>query len=254
MKRFHLVGANFLCGLVMCDDLPAQDNNPSLLLNPQSAFVASTSLARQVTLGPQVDGKELSFVSPEILVHKNTDQSEFISAVWKDASGLLTHQRDVLVVKPDYAVVVDYLYDKGEHGVARSFVFPPGKMTADGSGVQVALDGGKNLRVQPIVPAGAEGAPALLGQAASFSAKVTAPVPLATALVTWTGNAAPKIIYVKPANPMIVKLQVTFPDGRVDEVALSWEVRPLHLSGQEFKGWAAFLRQGPSGMSSIEIN
>ena len=80
---------------------------------------------------------------------------------------------------------------------------------------------------------------------------VAAPAPIATVLFGWTGATTPKIEYVKP---MIVKFKVTFPDGRVDEIAVAWEARALHLSGKEFKGWAACSRSGPAGMSSIEIN
>jgi len=256
MPRRHLPSRIVRAGLVLfvgfasTARLHAQDTGASLLLKPESVFLGTISGAAGTTLAPQVDGRELSFADPQILVFKNTDQAEFISAIWKDASGQTTHQRDVFVVKPDYGVVVDYVYAKGAHTVARSFAFSQGNPTSDEKGAQVVLESGRTFRAQAIDTANA----ALSGKTVSFSSTLPAPAPVPTVLLAWTGTTGPKVESVKPSNPMIVKFDVTFPDGRVDHVAVAWEVRPLHLNGKAFKGWGACARQGPAGMSSIEIN
>jgi hypothetical protein len=158
------------------------------------------------------------------------------------------------VVKPDYGVVVDYVYGKGQHRIVRSFAIPSSTANPGTNSAEFAVAPGKTLRLQTIDPANATIIPTASGKRVDFSCAVTTPAPVSTVFLAWTGTAAPKVEYVKPANPLIVKFKVTFPDGRVDQVALGWEARPLHLSGKEFKGWAACLRQGPAGTSSIEIN
>jgi len=208
----------------------------------------------EATLAPQVDGGALSFAAPRILIYRNTGHAEFISAVWNDASGKPSHQRDVFVVKPDYGVVVDYVYGEGERSIARSFIFSSGNVVSDKLGAQAALDGGKNFRVQANDAVAAGLTARTSGRKVVFSSAVKIPAPVPTVFLTWTGTAAPAVEYVKPANLMVVKFKVTFPNGRVDQVALAWEVRPLHIGGKSFNGWAACASQGPAGACSIEIN
>ncbi len=264
MLRSYIIRFGIFAGVVLTVNLHAQDAGTAFLLHPESTLIAMTLGQDEATLAPKVDGSMLSFTAPQILIHKNSDQAEFISAVWKDASGQPVHQRDVFVVKPDYGVVVDYVYGKGRHTIFRYFRFPSGKPSSDANGAQTSLADGKSFRVQAMDGASASiqgNAPKTESMAVpdsekivNFHATINTPAPIATVLLGWTGAAAPKVEPVKPANPMIVKFNVTFPDGRVDEIAVAWEARPLHLSGKEFKGWAACLRQGPAGTSSIEIN
>ena len=60
----------------------------------------------------------------------------------------------------------------------------------------------------------------------------------------------------KAARPKLVSLAplAAMPGGEVDDIAISWEPRPLHLAGVEFRGWAAVLRNGPDSTSRIVIN
>jgi hypothetical protein len=73
------------------------------------------------------------------------------------------------------------------------------------------------------------------------------------------GEKLPKVDYVKAVNPMVVKLKVTFPEGRTDEIVTAWEARSLHIGKSEFNGWAVVLSHDPEGPgatareSSIEI-
>lgn len=211
----------------------AQENGLSFLLNPESALTGTAS--REVALAPRVDGTALSFAEPQILIHKDTAQAEFISAVWKDAAGLPLHQRDVFFVKPDYGVIVDYLYGKGTHSIVRGWT-------------------PAHYRMQPIDLPVAAAPRSTDGARVDFSSTVNAPAPIPTVFLASTAAAAPKVEPIKPNNPMIVKFKVTYPDGRVDQVALGWEARPLHLSGREFTGWAAVLRESPKATTSIEVN
>ena len=235
-----------LCfGLLTASVACAQEKDSALLLQPEAAFIASSSPA---SLALQVDGQPLSLTSPHILIHKTTDEADFISAEWRDASGQLTHQRDVLIIKPSYGVIVDYLYGKAQHEVTRSFTFPAGPVTPYAHGATASLSG-KNAGVLVLD----DSKVALAGNTVTFTSKVTTPVPITTILQNWSGSIAPVVDYVKPANPMIVKFNVKFPD-RMDQIGVAWESRPLHLSGHELKGWAACLRQlSTGGESSFEI-
>jgi len=242
-------------GGILVTNLHAQNPDTQLLLRPESPWINPASNLDEATLAPKLDGgNAISFASPQILIHKNTDQAEFISAVWKDAAGKLVHQRSVFVLKPDYAVLVDHIYSAGQHTIVRSFAFPLSEATFDREGAQVALAGGKNFRVQGIDVVGAQATPTNANQAVDLTTVIKTPAPIATALLSWTGGAAPKVEFLKPSNPLVVKCKVTFPDGRIDFVAMAWENRAaLHLNGKELKGWAACLRQTPTGTSQIEI-
>ena len=207
----------------------------------------------EATLAPHVDGAALSFAAPQILFYKNIPQAEFVSAVWKDASGQPLHQRSVFVVKPDYGVVIDYLYGKGRHSIVRRFTFSSNDVIADKLGAQAGRADEKPFRVQAVDISGAPSTSATGSNEVAFSSTVDSPSPIPTVFLAWTGNTAPHIEPVKPANSMIVKFKVTFSGGRMEEVAVAWEARPLHLGGREFVGWAACLRHGLGGVSVIEI-
>ena len=231
----------------------AEDSAESFLLRPEKAITALAPSAEQVTLAPVVDGTALSFTSPQILISRNDDKALFISAVWKDAAGQVTHQRNVFVVKPDYGVVVDYIYGKGQHGVLRHFALPGAQVASDAKSGQFSLADGKTLRIQALDTTSVVQGTPTSGKPLDFSSSVNAPVPLVTVFAVSSGSAAPQIEYVKPANPMIVKFKVTFPDQRVDQIALGWEARPLHIAKKEFNGWAACLCTGSGTNDSIEI-
>jgi len=235
----------FWLGLLTASMACAQEEDSAQLSQPEAALFASDG-PRSFAL--QVDGQPLSFASPHILIHKTTDKADFISADWRDASGELTHQRDVLIIKPAYGVIVDYLYGKALHAVSRSFTFAAGPVAPYAHGAFVSLSG-KNAGILVLDGSNV----AIAGNTVTFTSNVTTPVPLTTILQSWSGSMAPAVEYVKPSNPMIVKFNVKFPD-RVDQIGVAWESRPLHLSKHEFKGWAACLRQLPAGgESSFEI-
>ncbi|HUB67500.1 MAG TPA: hypothetical protein VL981_08455 [Candidatus Methylacidiphilales bacterium] len=252
-----------------CSLLKAQDATPDLLLHPEKELAASIPASAPVTLAPTLDGQPVSFSNPQILLQKSSGPAEFISAVWKGSDGKPLHSREVFVVKPDYEIVVDHLYGAaGEHSIVRSFVLPAGPVSADALGVQVMLDGGKVFRVQANDTGHAElqAKPTQVGLQNISSAKTLIltspaklPLPISTVLASWTGSSGPKIEMVRAGNPLVVKFKVTFPNGRVDLIALAWESRLLHLDEKmpdqkAFHGWAALWQRGPAGESTVEIN
>jgi hypothetical protein len=243
-----------LCVLIAVALCFAAGDESHLLEKPQDSVPGFPAGKIDVAFAPVVDGTALSFAAPEIVFGRKTDQANFISAVWKDSAGKTLHQRDVFVVGTDYAVVVDYLYGKDKHAIDRELWIPSGGEVADKTGVQFGVDGHDMFRAQAVDPATPTTRPSADGIAVKFTSNVAFPTPVSTVLLGWKSKAAPTIEYVKPSNPMIVKLKVSFPDGRVDWVALSWESRPLHLNGKELKGWAACQRHGPDGDISIEMN
>jgi hypothetical protein len=252
-----------------CSLLKAQDTTPDLLLHPEKELVGSIPVSAPVTLVPTVDGQPISFSAPQILLQKSSGPAEFISAVWKGPDGKPLHSREVLVIKPDYEIVVDHLYGAvGDHSIVRNFVFPHGIISADALGAQMTLSDGKTFRVQANDTGHAElqAKPTEVGlqnlastKTLVFTSPAKLPLPVSTILASWTGSTEPKIEMVRAGNPLVVKFKVTFPNGRVDLVALAWESRLLHLDEKmpdqkAFHGWAALWQRGPAGESTVEIN
>ena len=211
---------------------------------------------------------EVSFSDPQVLIHKEEPRARFVSALWKGSASELPHQRNVLIVGSDYAVIVDYLYRGGDKEVTvdRLIHFTFGSASSqpsidsEGAGcLSSTSDDGTSFRVQSLTPATVTLTPDSPRKGVTFSTQSKLPVPVTTIMLAGKGGKAPKVDYVKAVNPMVVKLKVTFPEGRTDEVAMAWEARPLHLGKSEFNGWAAVLKhnpQGPgtpAGESSIEI-
>jgi hypothetical protein len=122
--------------------LRAQDSATAFLVHPEGALPGMGPGPDGATLAPLVDGSALCFAAPQIAFYRNTGQAEFVSAVWNDGSGEALHQRDVLLIKPDYGVIVDYVHGTGRHTVVRGFAFPSGTVTSDARGAQPALPGG----------------------------------------------------------------------------------------------------------------
>lgn len=235
--------------------LTAQSTPLSLLDDPAGSMVCSLPKLAQDRLQVLVDGTQLTFGNPEILFEKHLPEADFISAGWKDATGKLLHQRDVLLVKSGYCVVIDYLYGTAQHAITTSFAFPSGNVEVGEQGAQCRLADGQTLRIQSLDPLAKIAGQTDAAGRAVFTSTKTLPAPIPVVLLAWDNTAAKKVEIVKAGNPMVVKLKVSFPDGRVDEVALAWESRPLHLNGKEFKGWSACLRHAVDGSQSFfEVN
>ena len=275
MKRYLPI----ICFLSL--HLPAlnatEQNAPEYLFHPERAFllpsgqngdhqVASKSLSASPSL--RVAAYEVSFSDPLVLIDKEVSSAHFVSALWKGGSDMVPHQRNVLIVGSDYAVIVDYLYGAGDKEVTvdRLFNFTflsaslQPSIDSEGAGCLFSpSDGGKSFRFQSLTPATVTLTPDSLGKVVAFSTQSKLPTPVTTIMLAGKGEKLPKVDYVKAVNPMVVKLKVTFPEGRTDEIAMAWEARSLHIGKSEFNGWAAVLIHDPEGPgatareSSIEI-
>jgi len=199
----------------------------------------------------------LSYSSPEIVFQKSGAEADFIVGVWRDSQGKVVHQREVLIVKPDYGVVVDYLLGwKGNHEVACAIGIPSGGSVAD-TGSNPAVGAGE-LAIQRLgLAKPAPASEAASGPAGTHALAQTGPITL-PAPIAWAfsrnQSGAPKFEPIQAANPMVVKCRVTLPGGSIDEVGIAWEFRDqLHLGGKVLKGWAAIARKGPGAGTDIEI-
>jgi len=229
----------------------------ALLLNPEKAFLTSSATVANFVVS--VDGKPLSYATPQILFNKAAGNADFIAGAWKDAAGRTIHQREVLIVKPHYGIVVDHLYGSQEHEVSSAVELTVLDIKSNGNIAFANLNNGENFFIQSLRPPEFPVSSLLAGQdgmrVLTQTCRLNLPGPFASVFFPGAqSSSALKIEFVKPANPMIVKCKVTFPDGRVDEVGIAWESRELHLGGKAFKGWAAILRQGPGAAGDIEIN
>jgi len=230
--------------------------NAALLLHPEKAFLPpSTATANFVV---SVDGQPLSYAAPQILFFKTGSDADFIAGVWKDAAGKVVHQREVLIVKPDYGIVVDHIYGSQQHDVSSTVELDILKSKNEGNITLVSLKSGCEFAIQTLRPP--ESPISYIPsnptdkRVPSETSRLTLPIPVAAVFFPITQPTATlKIEFVKPTNPMIVKCKVTLAGGRVDEVGIAWESRELHLGGKAFKGWAAVLRQGPDSAGDIEI-
>ena len=238
---------------------------PEYLFHPETALLPpagktgdlqGSSEKSSVSPSLMVAAHEVSFIDPQILIDKEVFQARFVSALWKGSASELPHQRNVLIVGSDYAVIVDYLYSGGDKEVTvdRLIHFTFGSASSqpsidsEGAGcLSSTSDDGTSFRVQSLTPATVTLTPDSPRKGVSFSTQSKLPVPVTTIMLAWKGGKAPKVDYVKAVNPMVVKLKVTFADGRTDEVAMAWEARPLHIGKSEFNGWAAVLRHDPQG-------
>jgi hypothetical protein len=226
----------------------------SLLTHPEQVFVTPSGDTANFALS--LDAQPLSYDSPEILFQTNSDTTAFVAGAWKDSTGEVIHQREVLIVKPDYGIVVDHLYGSQQHEITSVTTMEAAKVREDGGMAVFTLGTGKEIITRHLVPAMP---PTMLaGSEPHGTARVTEtcratlPSPYATAFFPG-GASAPRFTFVKPSNPMIVKCSVALHDGRTDDVAIAWESRDLHVAGKRLKGWAVVVRQGPGAGSDLEI-
>ncbi len=219
-------------------------------------FCLFTSQDTTSSLSPLIDGQALPFGEggKHVLLYRNTHQAEFASAVWKDDSGHLVREREVLVIKPDYGVVVDFVYTPGLHTTERSFTFYELKVVRDAQGAQAKLESpDRTVRVQALEPVKVTPKASISGPVTVFTSQATFPAAISTVFASWKEELAPKIESIETKNPLLVRFKVTFPDGRIDEVALASESHRLELNGRDFEAWAVCSRHDSTGNRIIEI-
>jgi hypothetical protein len=171
----------------------------------------------------------------------------------------------VLFVKPDYWIVADHVFGAGEHELTRLFHFPVKSSAQVVSGAaQTGFKTGSNIRIQvtddarlelrqgwiPVSDATAQRVPV-----AALIANRTLPAALGTALMPFADAGV--IPLVKPAvssDPLVVRLQVTFPNGQQDDIAIAAEPTLLKVGSQQAHAVALCVRRGPLANSVIAIH
>ena len=240
---------------------PASDViSADLLIHPESVLSGQPAPKGEPALAVYIDHKPLSYDAPKILFQQSRGDAQCIAAAWYGADGKIVHQRQVFLMKPDYAVVVEHLYGTGTHAISRRFsikgvslsMFPPATRPAgaiaasDGSIMAAPIDAAMTM----FIHGGVTDSQAMLLQK-------SLPTFVATVLVyTRPGEKVadvPKIVPVKAGNHMVYKFDAVYASGRVDHCGGAWESRLLHLGEEPCHGWAACNRIGPNGHKVIEM-
>jgi hypothetical protein len=226
---------------------------------PLSGEYLRKSVAHNVVM---IDDAEQPNSDPELLAWQTSPDADFASGRIQGKG--LRHQRSVLFVKPHYWVVVDHIFGQGAHDLTRLFHFPLNAgVRVDGNVVQTGFKTGMNIRVQPTddarlemrqgwIPtteAAAERAPI-----AALIANRTLPAAFCTVLVPFGEEAAlPKIKSLASADPLVARVQIAFPNGRQDEIAIAPEPTALKVGSAEAKAVSLCVRRGPMGSAIVII-
>lgn len=226
---------------------------------PLSASYLKKSEAHNVLV---IDGQEQPASDPELLAWQTTPQADFASGQIHGQG--VRHQRSVLFVKPDYWIVTDHVFGSGEHELTRRFHFPLGASPRiTGRVAETAFRDGANIRVQPTDDAALELRQGWIptGEAEAEKAPVAVisghrklPVALCTVLTPFSDSATlPVVQPVAAANPLVVQLQVRFPNGQQDDIAIAPEPTVLKIGQREVKGTVLCVRRGVMANAVIEI-
>lgn len=210
-----------------------------------------------------VDGAAQPAGDPELLAWQTGPEADFASGLIAGANGL-RHQRSVLFVKPHYWIVVDWVLGNGEHQLTRLFHFPPDSAAqADGKSVRTHYKTGANLAVLPVgearlemrqgwVPTGL--ASAEPGPVAALVVQSGLPASLGTVLAPFAeGEAPPVVKRGATADPAHVIIQLTFPNGRTDEVLIAPSPAKLTLGERTASESALVVRRESKGEAAIIV-
>jgi hypothetical protein len=210
-----------------------------------------------------VDSAEQPTADPELLAWQTGPEADFASGQVAGTNGL-RHERSVLFVKPHYWVVVDHVFGSGEHQLTRLFHFPlDSAARAAGNGARTRYPAGANLAVLPAdearldmrrgwVPIGP--ASAKEGPVAALVIQSRLPAALATVLVPFAEEKVlPAVKRVSTADPELVQIQVTFPNGQQDDVLIAPAPAKLTLGEHAASGRAIVVRRSPSGETAIVV-
>ena len=210
-----------------------------------------------------MDGAEQPSVNPELLAWQTGPEEVFASGQINGTNGLRL-ERSVLFVKPHYWIVADWVFGSGQHEVTRLFHFPlDSAVQATVNGAQTRYTSGANLEVLPAddarlemrqgwVPTGQ--ASAREGPVAALVIRRMLPAALGTVLVPFAQEKTfPTVKRVSHANPELVQIQVTFPNGQQDDVLIAPAPAKLALGEHIDSGRALVVRRGPSGETTIVV-
>jgi hypothetical protein len=209
-----------------------------------------------------IDGEEQPTSDPELLAWHTDADADFASGQIHGKG--LRHQRSVLFVKPHYWIVVDHVFGSGEHELTRLFHFPlEASAQVTGGTAQTGFKTGSNIRVQPTdnarldmrqgwIPTGeatAENAPVL-----ALTTNRKLPAALCAVLTPFADAAAlPTVKPIATADPLVVRLQVGFPNGQQDDIVIAAEPTLLKVGQHQAKALALCVRRGPTANSVIAV-
>ena len=209
-----------------------------------------------------IDGNEQPASDPEVLAWHVGSEVEFVSGQIKTNG--LRHQRSVLFVKPHYWVVVDHVFGVGEHEITRLFHFPLNSgARLEGRGVRTHFTSGMNLEVLPAdaatfemrkgwIPTG--NATAAEAPVAALVTKVRLPATLGVVLTPFAGaQELPQSAQWVPGDPGLFRLQLKFPDGQRDDLAVAATPRQLGNRQQQAEVLALATRTGLRASRVAEV-
>jgi hypothetical protein len=209
-----------------------------------------------------IDGQEQPQADPQVLAWHSDTNADFVAG--QLTAGGLRQQRSVLFVKPDYWVVADHVAGQGPHQLTRLFHFPLGSaVRADTHCAQTGFNSGTNLRVQAaddaavelgegLIPTGA--ATTAMAPVAALVSKTVLPAALGTVLLPFADARKLPVVRALPGDdPQVLRLEVTFPNGQRDELAIAAAPTDLKIGGQEIRARAACVRRGPMGEGTITV-
>ena len=189
--------------------------------------------------------------------------ADFVAAELSEPDGG-RHQRSVLFVRPDYWVVVDHVFGRGEHEISRRFHLPLGaSATATDHTARTAFTTGTNLEIANLsggtvrledgwVPTSFEKAEQ--GQVVTLVNRVTLPAVLCTVLTPLENKAlAPAFERLDTDDPLTCKLRATFPDGDHDDLLIAPDQRLLHLAGRQGEGRVLGVRTRAGSQTELRV-
>jgi len=210
-----------------------------------------------------VDGAEQPAADPELLAWQTGPETDFASGQVASTNGL-RHERSVLFVKPHYWIVADWVFGSGEHQLTRLFHFPlDSAAQATGKGARTRYQTGANLAVLPAdearlemrqgwIPTGV--ASAKEGPVAALAIHSRLPAALGTVLMPFAEEKTlPVVKRVSTADPELLQIQVTFPNGQKDDVVIAPAPAKLTLGEHTASGQALVVRRGPGGETTIVV-
>lgn len=214
-----------------------------------------------------IDGREPPAKSPILLAWTTGPSADFVSGSL-DYDGI-HQQRCVLFVRPDYFIVVDRVSTTkgqgGEHTLQRAFHLPAGMAAISGSAAYTDAPNLPNISVIDAdgtaaklssgwLPDHGSGAFVKAAPVIEFINQEMLPATHCTVLCPVTDpNQRPTVKHLPDSNPGQYRLQVSFPNGRTDEIVIGDGVHPLDLTvgHQHAHAWAMGINKTKSGMAVI---
>lgn len=205
-----------------------------------------------------IDGKEQEWVDPEVIswhVGKNIEY-----AAGKMTLKELSHQRTVIFLKPHYWLVVDHISAESQHEYTRQFQFPIlSNAKADGNSVFTQFASGTNILVKSIenaklnifeMPIPTSHTTTIAAPQAAFITTGKSTI-LSTMLMPFDEHTLfPKIKRLESSADIIV-IQLTFPDGRIDKIAVAAKETLLKIGNFSHTGTVLYVRTNKKGEENI---